>query len=125
MEAWVYVAAMFGGGASGAAIIKLIDNIVQHKMDRAAKKEDNEADEAAADHTQIGNDISGLKERSKRDYERLNRHDAAIDNVVSTNQALLKAVNALLLHGMTGNASGKMADAQKELMDHIIDKGAK
>ena len=35
----------------------------------------------------------------------------------------MKAVNALLLHNMTGNATGKMAKAQEELTTYIIEHG--
>lgn len=123
MQAWGFVAAIFGGGAAGAAIIKLMETIIVHKLDRAAKKEDKQAAEAAADDEQMAKDIDDLKWRTGRDYDRLNRHDKLLESISESIQALLKAVNAVLLHNMTGNATGKMAEAQKELMDHIIEKG--
>ena len=46
-----------------------------------------------------------------------------IDKLHDDDRALMKAVNALLLHNMTGNATGKMAKAQEELTTYIIEHG--
>mgnify|MGYP002514085467 CR=1 FL=1 len=64
-----------------------------------------------------------LQKRVSELAEEVSKINERIDRLHEDDRALMKAVNALLLHNMTGNASGKMAKAQEELTTYIIEHG--
>ena len=92
-----------GGGAFGAGIVagimKLVDRHYEHKLARKDKRED-----CANDHEERITALEQEKERREK-----------------TEQAMLKALYALLGHAMTGNATGRMQEAQERLIEFIID----
>ena len=59
-------------GTVGAALVKLVDNVIQFLLNRAAKKSDRKADKADADKAQdcdiaaLSQQVETLLERQKR-----------------------------------------------------------
>ena len=92
--------AAFGGGTLGAAIAKIIDRIIAHKLDRKDKREDCADDRDSR--------ISALEKSDQRRDK--------------SEQAILKALYALLAHSITGNNTGDMKKAQDRLVEFIIEK---
>lgn len=99
-----------GSGTIGAGIMKIIDRLLEHKLARKDK---------IADCTE---------ETQKRLCETVDDHDARIkalecdkDHRDKFEQSALKALNALLLHAMTGNATGHMKKAQEQLVESIVE----
>lgn len=99
-----------GSGTLGAGIMKIIDRWYEHRLARKDKKQDC----AALNMDQMSCDVQDHKQRIKSLEEDKQRRDLS-------EQAMLKALNALLLHAMTGNATGKMQTAQENLVDSIIE----
>ena len=110
MEAGSILAIALGSGTIGAGIMKIIDRFIEHGLQRKDKKRDGEA----VDMKNIASCVSDHAGRIKGLEE-----DKARKDIIE--QAQLKALNALLLHAMTGNATGKMRDAQESLVDAIVD----
>ena len=92
--------AALGGGTLGAGLAKIIDRIVAHKFARKDKRED-----CADDHEKRIADLEAADKRRDR-----------------TEQAMLRALYALLAHSITGNETGAMRMAQDKLVEFIIDK---
>lgn len=110
MDTASILAIALGSGTIGAGIMKIIDRFIEHGLQRKDKKQDSaiiDMKEIASCVANHGDRIKGLEE------------DKARKDIIE--QAQLKALNALLLHAMTGNATGKMRDAQEALMDSIVD----
>ena len=101
---------VFGGGALGAGLSKLIDRLVAHKLAR----KDKLADEKQADVEKMAADVAD------HDARILCLEKAAARGETS-DQIVFKALNALLSHSITGNATGEMRRVQKELVDSIIE----
>ena len=59
-------------GTVGAALVKLVDNVIQFMLNRAAKKSDRKADKADADKAQDC-DIAALSQQVKTLLERVGR----------------------------------------------------
>jgi hypothetical protein len=104
------ISMVFGGGALGAGLVKMIDRIVAHRLAR----KDKAADEKQADLTKMATDVAD------HDARILCLEQAAARGEKS-DQITFKALNALLSHAITGNATGEMRKVQKELVDSIID----
>lgn len=101
-----------GSGAFGAGIMKIFDRLIAHRLERKDKKADCEQ----ANIEQIQKDVSDNKGRLQAledDRERRKRID----------QATLKALNALLVHEITGNSTGAMEKEQKDLAKVLIEIG--
>lgn len=99
-------------GAVGAGIVAGIFGLLGKKVDHS--HEDRK--EKVKDIKDLQNQVSELT----REVSEINDR---IDKLHEDDRALMKAVNALLLHNMTGNATGKMAKAQEELTLYIIEHG--
>lgn len=99
-------------GAVGAAIVGGLFSILGKKVDHS--HEDRK--EKMTEVKELQNRVSDLTKAVSEINDR-------IDKLHEDDRALMKAVNALLLHNMTGNASGKMAKAQEELTTYIIEHG--
>ena len=99
-------------GAVGAAIVAGLFSLLGKKVDHSheAKKE------KMAENKELQKRVQELTDAVASINER-------IDKLHDDDRALMKAVNALLLHNMTGNATGKMAKAQEELTTYIIEHG--
>ena len=98
-------------GAVGAGIVGGIFSLLGKKVDHSHE-----------DKKEKMTDIKDLQKVSELTQEVSEINDR-IDKLQENDRALMKAVNALLLHNMTGNASGKMAKAQEELTTYIIEHG--
>lgn len=59
--------------------------------------------------------VEALERNQRKDLERL---DAADEH----DKVVVRALIALLEHGETGNATGKMYEVRKELEDYLIEK---
>jgi cell division septum initiation protein DivIVA len=81
-------------GAVGAAIVAGLFSLLGKKVDHSHEDK---------------------KEKMAENKELQKRVQKLTDAVAS--------INALLLHNMTGNATGKMAKAQEELTTYIIEHG--
>ena len=99
-------------GAVGAALVAGLFSLLGKKVDHS--HEDRK--EKMTESKELQKRVSELAEEVSKKNER-------IDRLHEDDRALMKAVNALLLHNMTGNASGKMAKAQEELTTYIIEHG--
>lgn len=99
-------------GAVGAAIIAGLFSLLGKKVDHS--HEDKK--EKMAENKELQKRVQELTDAVASINER-------IDKLHDDDRALMKAVNALLLHNMTGNATGKMAKAQEELTTYIIEHG--
>jgi len=104
------ISMVFGSGALGAGLVKLIDRIVAHRLAR----KDKAADEKQANLTKMVDDVAD------HDARILCLEQAAARGEKS-DQIVFKALNALLSHSITGNATGEMRKVQKELVDSIIE----
>lgn len=99
-------------GAVGAGIVAGIFSLLGKKADHAhedKKEKMSEIKDLQKKVSDLAREVSEINDR--------------IDKLQENDRALMKAVNALLLHNMTGNASGKMAKAQEELTTYIIEHG--
>ena len=99
-------------GAVGAAIVAGLFSLLGKKVDHS--HEDKK--EKMAENKELQKRVQELTDAVASINER-------IDKLHDDDRALMKAVNALLLHNMTGNATGKMAKAQDELTTYIIEHG--
>ena len=99
-------------GAVGAAIVAGLFSLLGKKVDHS--HEDKK--EKMAENKELQKRVQELTDAGASINER-------IDKLHDDDRALMKAVNALLLHNMTGNATGKMAKAQEELTTYIIEHG--
>jgi len=101
---------VFGGGVLGGGLVKLIDRLLAHRLAR----KDKAADEKQADMTKMAADVA--------DHDaRIHCLEEAAARGEKSDQITFKALNALLSHAITGNATGEMRKVQKELVDSIID----
>jgi hypothetical protein len=101
---------VFGGGALGAGLSKLIDRLVAHNLAR----KDKLADDKLADAEKMAADVADHDARILCLEKAAARSD-------KSDQIVCKALNALLSHSITGNATGEMRKVQKELVDSIIE----
>ena len=99
-------------GAVGAAIVAGLFSLLGKKVDHS--HEDKK--EKMAENKELQKRVQELTDAVASVNER-------IDKLHDDDRALMNAVNALLLHNMTGNATGKMAKAQEELTTYIIEHG--
>ena len=99
-------------GAVGAGIVGGIFSLLGKRIDHS--HEDRK--EKMTENKELQKRVADLAEAVSAINDR-------IDKLHEDDRALMKAVNALLLHNMTGNASGKMAKAQEELTTYIIEHG--
>lgn len=99
-------------GAVGAAIVAGLFSLLGKKVDHS--HEDKK--EKMAENKELQKRVQELTDAVASINER-------IDKLHDDDRELMKAVNALLLHNMTGNATGKMAKAQEELTTYIIEHG--
>lgn len=99
-------------GAVGAAIVAGLFSLLGKKVDHSHE----EKKEKMAENKELQKRVQELTDAVASINER-------IDKLHDDDRALMKAVNALLLHNMTGNATGKMAKAQEELTTYIIEHG--
>jgi len=101
---------LFGGGALGAGLSRLTERLLAHKLAR----KDKLADEKRADMARMAKDVS---DHGKR----IACLEKAAARGETSDQITFKALNALLSHAITGNATGEMRRVQKELVDSIIE----
>lgn len=99
-------------GAVGAALVAGLFSLLGKKVDHSHE-----------DRKEKMTESKGLQKRVSELAEEVSKINERIDRLHEDDRALMKAVNALLLHNMTGNASGKMAKAQEELTTYIIEHG--
>lgn len=127
---WIDLIKYLCGGAVGAAVVAGIFSLAGKKMDH--KHEDKVADEKSIDERldalesdmeALKQDVKNLEGNYKRNAERFGNLETSIDNLSQTvaknNSALCNALNALLIHNISGNGDSAMKDAQAELMKHI------
>lgn len=99
-------------GAVGAALVAGLFSLLGKKVDYShedKKEKMSETKELRKEVTDLTRAVAEINNR--------------IDKLHEDDRALMKAVNALLLHNMTGNESGKMRQAQEELTNYIIEHG--
>lgn len=101
---------VFGGGAVGAGLVKIIDRLLAHKLARRDK---------AADEKQAN--LEGMKKELADHDGRIRCIEEAAVRGEKADQITFKVLNALLSHAITGNATGEMRRVQKELVDSIIE----
>lgn len=99
-------------GAVGAAIVGGLFSLLGKKVDYSHE-----------DKKEKMTDIKDLQKKVSELTQEVSEINDRIDKLQENDRALMKAVNALLLHNMTGNATGKMAKAQDELTTYIIEHG--
>ena len=99
-------------GAVGAALVAGLFSLLGKQVDHSHE-----------DKKEKMTDIKDLQKKVSELTEEVSQINDRIDRLHEDDRALMKAVNALLLHNMTGNASGKMAKAQEELTTYIIEQG--
>lgn len=99
-------------GAVGAAIVAGIFSLLGKRVDYSHE-----------DKKEKMTDIKELQKKVSELTQEVSEINDRIDKLQENDRALMKAVNALLLHNMTGNATGKMAKAQEELTTYIIEHG--
>jgi len=99
-------------GAVGAGIVAGLFALFGKRMDQVHEDKKGKM-----------NDIKELQKQVADLQKQMNKTWQRIDEMSNSDRALLKAVNALLLHSMSGNDTGKMAKAQEELTNFIISKG--
>ena len=98
-------------GAVGAGIVAGVFGLLGKKVEYTHE-----------DRKEKVRDIKDLQKNVSELTQEVSEINDRIDRLHEDDRALLKAVNALLLHNMTGNATGKMAQAQEELMQYIINE---
>ncbi len=101
---------VFGGGVLGGGLVKLIDRLVAHRLarkDKAADDRHASLTKMEGQHAEHDTRIRCLEEAAARGEK--------------SDQITFKALNALLSHAITGNATGEMRKVQKELVDSIIE----
>lgn len=99
-------------GAVGAGIVAGLFTLFGKRMDQTHEEKKDKMNELK----DLRGQVADLQKQMSQTRQRL-------DDMDKSDRALLKAVNALLLHSMSGNATGKMAKAQEELTNFIISKG--
>ena len=99
-------------GAVGAGIVAGVFSLLGKGMDHSHE-----------DRREKMTDIKDLQKKVSELTEEVSQINDRIDKLQDNDRALMKAVNALLLHNMTGNATGKMQKAQEELTTYIIEHG--
>jgi hypothetical protein len=105
-------------GGAGAGLIKLLDNLLVHLLNRKAKKQDSKA--MSMDEMQ--DRLDKIEERQRVDYAHLKLIDERLLQNDLAEQAMMKAIHALLNHGISNNATGEMKTARDNLVNFIIDK---
>ena len=99
-------------GAVGAGIVAGLFALFGKQMDHSYEDKKGKMSE-----------IKELQKQVADLQDQMNRTDRRLEDLEKSDRAVLKAVNALLLHSMSGNNTGKMAQAQEELTNFIISKG--
>ena len=99
-------------GAVGAGIVAGVFSLLGKKVDHSHE-----------DRKEKVTDIKDLQKKVSELTKEVSEINDRINKLHEDDRALMKAVNALLLHTMTGNASGKMQRAQEELTTYIIEHG--
>lgn len=105
-------------GGAGAGLIKLLDNLLMHLLNRKAKKQDSKA----MSTEEMQDRLDKIEERQRADYAHLKLIDKRLLQNDLAEQAMMKAIHALLNHGISNNASGEMKTARDNLVNFIIDK---
>lgn len=105
-------------GGVGAAIVKMFESIILHRLKRKDAKEDG----AAITLDELKLKIDEHDEKLAADFAHLKLIDKRLSQSDLAEQALMKAVHALLNHSLTNNASGEMKEARDNLVNFIIDK---
>lgn len=100
----------FGSGTLGAGLMKIIDTCVAYRL----KKKEHASRKELVDAEQMQLDVRSCMGRLAALEEDCARRD-------KIEQATLKALNALLAHAITGNATGEMTRAQEKLVAAIVD----
>lgn len=105
MEAWAWISAVLAG-------IVLIGNAAE-KIAKAVKAAKAPADELRAD-------INELQEWRKGVDQKLGNDKKELDGIRDGNQAIFKALLALLDHGIDGNNITQMESAKEAVRNHLI-----
>ena len=108
LAGWIGV--VFGTLGFGAGIWKLVEIAYAHRLERRSKKKDADA-----------KTIDTLTKNSNVCNARLTALEEISERRGKTDQAMLKALNAILLHLMSNNSKGEMKDAQQKLLETMID----
>lgn len=99
-------------GAAGAGIVAGIFMLLGKHTDYAHE-----------DKKQKMTEKHDIQKELKTLSDKVEQTASRIDRMEHNDRALMKAVSALLLHNMTGNATGKMQKAHEELTTYIIEHG--
>lgn len=99
-----------GSGAVGAGVMKLLDTLLANGLARKAKKQDTHI----ASITKIEDDLRQLEKR-------VDVIEPFCERSENSDQIILKTLNVLLTHAITGNATGEMRKVQIELVNSIVD----
>lgn len=67
-------------------------------------------------------EVKDLKDKSLKDYERLNEHEKLLRRIEEDNKELLKSVRLLLRHFESGNSLEEIRGVRKELDEYIINR---
>jgi len=99
-----------GSGAVGAGVMKIFDTLIANGLARKAKKQDRETLDVAKMETDI-----------RRLEKRVDVIEPFCEKSENSDQIILKTLNVLLTHAITGNATGEMRKVQIELVNSIVD----
>jgi len=99
-----------GGGAVGAGIMKIFDTLIANGLARKAKKQDRQF----LNVEEMNADIRKLEKR-------VDAIEPFCEKSENSDQIILKTLNVLLTHAITGNATGEMRKVQIELVNSIVE----
>ena len=99
---------------AGASAIVLLSN--------AAEKIVNAIKAAKAPVSEQSERIDALEEWKVEVDRKLNRDNDRLANIDESNRVTQRALLALLAHGIDGNNTKQMEDAQHELQNHLINR---
>lgn len=99
-------------GAVGAGIVAGLFSLLGKRVDNRHEERKEKMDETK----HLRGDVADLQKSVSELRKQIN-------GLQENDKAVMKAVSALLLHNMTGNATGKMQQAHEELTNYIINHG--
>jgi len=99
-----------GSGAVGAGVMKIFDTLIA----RGLARKDGIRERRALDVEKMSDDLQRLEKR-------VDVIEPFCAKSESSDQIILKTLNVLLTHAITGNATGEMRKVQIELVNSIVD----
>ena len=102
MQIWQWVLTISGGIITLGSALTTIKNLTKPATDLVDR-------------------IKRLEAHDEKDMKRFERHEVEFAKSAKADQALYRAVLALLDHAKDGNHTGEMKKARDALNEHIID----